>query len=582
MTSDPRGPGARLRIGITLPGNVPVWQARCIEQLRAVPGVDIGLVLRDHARGADSAAIPQTWMTQLLRFIFPRSCDRLVSAAAGTYGRTLPIEKAFDAPVALPLAENDGSGDDQAVRQAVSNLDVLLHLGSSDPPPWLRSLPRYGTWIFHDGDPDRSAQVPAGFWDWFERVPATGRALVALGKSPGVRAILRCGWHLCPTSSWEVALERVRGIGLEWPATACRTLLQNPRADIAERMIAEPDRRTRRPLTTSVLARVCLRGARTSLGRRLTGVASGSGWRQPSWGVAVVDAPIAAFLQGWPRSKVRWIDRPSRFAFHADPFVATWKGRRAVLTEYVEMPSGRGVIAARDIRPDGTWSQARPVLRLPIHLSYPYLFEDGGQLYCIPEAFQAGGVLLFRAAEFPDRWELAGRLLDGFPAADPTLLHHDGFYWLFCTDARNGPTRDLHLWFAPELLGPWTPHPRNPVKIDVRSARPAGTPFVHEGRLFRPAQDCSRTYGGALVFNLVRHLAPDRFEEETHSVLMPRAFDRFPHGLHHVCADGDRTLIDGKRWVINVPAGKDAVPPPDASESLEHALARYTAAGPQP
>ena len=39
------------------------------------------------------------------------------------------------------------------------------------------------------------------------------------------------------------------------------------------------------------------------------------------------------------------------------------------------------------------------------------------------------------------------------------------------------------------------------VKTDVRSARPAGTPFVYQGELYRPAQDCSRTYGGSIVIH---------------------------------------------------------------------------------
>jgi len=66
---------------------------------------------------------------------------------------------------------------------------------------------------------------------------------------------------------------------------------------------------------------------------------------------------------------------------------------------------------------------------------------------------------------------------------------------LFFTDADDGPLTKLRVWFADDLLGSWCPHPGNPVKPDIRSARPAGTPFVHDGALYRPAQDCSRTYG---------------------------------------------------------------------------------------
>ena len=43
---------------------------------------------------------------------------------------------------------------------------------------------------------------------------------------------------------------------------------------------------------------------------------------------------------------------------------------------------------------------------------------------------------------------------------------------------------ELHLYSAPGILGPWKPHPRNPVKSDVRSARPAG-------RVYHVTASCS-------------------------------------------------------------------------------------------
>ncbi len=57
----------------------------------------------------------------------------------------------------------------------------------------------------------------------------------------------------------------------------------------------------------------------------------------------------------------------------------------------------------------------------------------------------------------------------------------------------------MRYWTQGEegLEGPWEPHRRNPVKCDVRGSRPAGTPFVHGGELYRPAQDGSKRYGKA-------------------------------------------------------------------------------------
>jgi hypothetical protein len=97
------------------------------------------------------------------------------------------------------------------------------------------------------------------------------------------------------------------------------------------------------------------------------------------------------------------------------------------------------------------------------------------------------------------------------------------------------------------MTGEYKPHRLNPVKTDVRSARPAGTPFVHEGILYRTAQDCSVTYGGRVAVNRILRLSPDDFEEETVSHVEPLQGSEYGRGLHTLSAAGSCTLIDGKK-----------------------------------
>jgi hypothetical protein len=85
------------------------------------------------------------------------------------------------------------------------------------------------------------------------------------------------------------------------------------------------------------------------------------------------------------------------------------------------------------------------------------------------------------------------------------------------------------------------------VKTDVRSSRPAGTPFVHEGSLYRPAQDCSRTYGGRIALNRIVTLTSEDFLEEPVALIEPVRSSRYPDGVHTVSAFGEHTLVDGKR-----------------------------------
>ena len=215
----------------------------------------------------------------------------------------------------------------------------------------------------------------------------------------------------------------------------------------------------------------------------------------------------------------RWVGRvewlPERRAgYLADPFPACRDGVTAMLVEEFDERSATGVISA--VRRDGDgWTTTSGVLDPGVHASYPFLFEHDGDA-------------VLRPGDGPGRARrgVAVRRVPGpvgaprhrcsttSPLLDPTIVEWDGRWWLFGTRRDRDPNAELWLWHAPSPFGPWTAHPANPVKIDVRSSRPAGTPFVRDGVLYRPAQDCSRGYGGAVVINRVVRLDETAFVEE--------------------------------------------------------------------
>jgi hypothetical protein len=135
-------------------------------------------------------------------------------------------------------------------------------------------------------------------------------------------------------------------------------------------------------------------------------------------------------------------------------------------------------------------------------------------------------------------------------AIDPTLFFFNGTWWLFFTNREHSNTH-LFIFHAEELTGEFKSHRLNPVKTDIRSSRPAGTPFVHGGVLYRPAQDCSVTYGGRVAVNKVLRLTPDDFAEETVNFIEPVQSGQYNRGLHTLSSVGNYTLIDGKRFSFN-------------------------------
>ena len=181
------------------------------------------------------------------------------------------------------------------------------------------------------------------------------------------------------------------------------------------------------------------------------------------------------------------------------------------------------------------------------HLSYPYVVEDNGEVYCLPESFQSSGITLYRRDPASGAFTKFRTLLDNVQAVDPTLFFYRGIWWLFYTEMKYSNTH-LHLYYSTGLTGDFKPHRLNPVKTDIRSARPAGTPFIHDDVLYCPAQDCSETYGGRVAINKVLRLTPDDFAEETVNFIEPAADGKYNQGLRTISSVGSYTLIDGKRY----------------------------------
>jgi hypothetical protein len=267
--------------------------------------------------------------------------------------------------------------------------------------------------------------------------------------------------------------------------------------------------------------------------------------RRDEWNVGVAQLGAAEVLEGRPLRDVRWM-KPIDDGWLADPIaVGGSDGALVVLCERMDRTSGKAHICVSTY--DGKqWSQPYKAIDPGTHASYPYAFRQGERIYCIPETYEAEAVKLYAAREFPTSWEYVGTLLEGIAAVDSTVFEHGGLLWLFCTTREASATR-LYAFYATDLLGPWHPHLCNPIKIDVRGSRPAGPPFVHEGALYRPAQDSSRTYGGRVVIHRILELTPEHFAEEPARYVEPDPQGPYRDALHTMSFAGSYCVIDGRR-----------------------------------
>ncbi|MFO1207024.1 MAG: hypothetical protein U1E63_15105 [Burkholderiales bacterium] len=210
--------------------------------------------------------------------------------------------------------------------------------------------------------------------------------------------------------------------------------------------------------------------------------------------------------------------RPPPSAFWADPFLLRRGDRAWILFEGLDFKENRGHICAVEIGAAGAPIAApQVVLREPWHLSYPFLWHEGDRLFMIPEAGECRELTLYEAVGDGLHWERRRVLISGVRLADATVVAHGGRLWMFATSADEGIAfmdDALHVYWAEHIEGPWHAHALNPVKIDARCARPAGSMWVEAGKVHRVAQDCSSTYGGSVRCMRVTCLTETEFEEE--------------------------------------------------------------------
>ena len=264
-------------------------------------------------------------------------------------------------------------------------------------------------------------------------------------------------------------------------------------------------------------------------------------------GIAPLDRPLRTIGDLLPLKNIRWLPPQPPLTVVADPFPYEHDGRAWLLVEhYSHRKRVRGRIARVD--PDHP-SSFDTVIERGRHLSYPYTFSHGGEIYCTPEMSQEDGCVIYRLAA-DGRWIATHHVMRGRRLVDPTLFRLQERWWLLATEPPPSHNTTLNAYYADTLEGPWTPHAANPVKRDAASARPAGRPFTIGPRLYRPAQDCSATYGGAVHVMEIEALTPTDFRESVALRLEPDPQWPYPDGLHHLVVDGSRVYFDAKRSQI--------------------------------
>ncbi len=208
----------------------------------------------------------------------------------------------------------------------------------------------------------------------------------------------------------------------------------------------------------------------------------------------------------------------------ADPFPLERDGLLYIFIEQ-QFAGKNGTLGYITLQPDMSCSGFNQVLEKDFHLSYPHLFESGGELYMIPESNENNSIDCYRCTSFPGVWEFHRTLILGICAVDTDIIRHNGVFYLVANVAEkpgDSLNQKAFVYYSDSFPdGGWTAHPANPVVDSAAFSRNAGRVFSKDGKLVRPAQDCARFYGRAMHLMEIEELSPSVYRESKLSDILP-------------------------------------------------------------
>lgn len=262
-----------------------------------------------------------------------------------------------------------------------------------------------------------------------------------------------------------------------------------------------------------------------------------------SWGVYMGDGSIENFA---PDKATRLKLADGMWA--ADPFLFRWDDKDYIFFECFPDNSKNAWISVACL--SGTEVEfLGTCLRTSYHLSYPFVFNDGTDVYMIPETHQTDRVEIWRCTQFPLRWELFATALEGKSPADTTMFKVKGQWWLLTSLSDHHAYMDHSSeLYAFAVDGPAlktvVPHKRNPVIIGSDTARNGGRVHIVGDRVLRPSQCNSHgIYGYGLNIQEITRLDAEVYTEETIKFVRPDFMTGIV-GCHHIDTLGNRFVID--------------------------------------
>ena len=217
---------------------------------------------------------------------------------------------------------------------------------------------------------------------------------------------------------------------------------------------------------------------------------------------------------------IKGLWKPKPVLFQADSFLFV-KGEELFLFYELQHWDNPGYIVMTKTSDLKTWTMPIIILQEPFHLSFPYVFEDNGTIYMVPESQESDSIRLYRANDDLTSFAFVRTLLkkereEGlhYNLNDNHIYKQKGKYYLF-TSYQKDWMYHQELYVTEDLLnGTFVRHPQSPVCASNEYGRNGGSLIQYGNKLLRVTQDCHQNYGDNISLMEVIQLDEQHYQEQ--------------------------------------------------------------------
>ena len=226
--------------------------------------------------------------------------------------------------------------------------------------------------------------------------------------------------------------------------------------------------------------------------------------KETKYNIGFIDGNLQSVMEGEP-IKVNWMKHHYKDRWFADPFILdVTENEIIVLVEEWYDPIQRGRISKLTIdKKTFELLNLKVMIETDFHLSFPAIDRRPNGIYIHPESCTINKLELYKYNPNTDSFNKVSSLSD-LPLTDSVCNDYFGQNLMFSTKLPDANGKELGIYYWDSEIEKYALKEYYHFKENI--SRMAGNFFKYQGKVYRPAQVCIKSYGDAVSIQEVNNL----------------------------------------------------------------------------